>query len=68
MSLMSKFESKRSKSLDFIAYSVFKDFNKKIFIPRATFHPKMVIYFERKPHRSMNFFKSVSYMYMLQVK
>ena len=32
---MSKFESKRSKSLDYIAYSGFKDFDQKNFILRA---------------------------------
>ena len=47
MSVMSKFESKRSKSLDFIAYSVFKDFDQKNSILRATVHPKMPIDFER---------------------
>ena len=47
MSVMSKFESKRSKSLDFIVYSVFKDFDQKNSILRAIPHPKMAIDFER---------------------
>ena len=47
MCVVSKFKSKQSKSLDFIAYSVFKDFDQKNSILRATFHPKMAIDFER---------------------
>ena len=38
---------KQSKSLDFMAYFVFKDFDKNNFILRATLHPKMAIKFER---------------------
>ena len=41
-----KFESKRSKSLDFRAYFVFKDLTKKIILC-ATPHPKMAINLER---------------------
>ena len=47
MGVVSKFEYKRSKFLDFIAYSVFKDFEQKKFVLRATIHPKMIINFER---------------------
>ena len=43
MSLVSKFDSKRSTYLDFIAYSVFKDFDQMIFILRVTRCPKMAI-------------------------
>ena len=56
---VSKFESKRSKSLDSIAYSVFKDFDQKNYIFRATLHSKMAIDFE--PHH-------VAYMYILKVR
>ena len=47
MCVLSKFESKRSKSLDFTVYSIFKDFGKKNFILRAMLHTKMAINFER---------------------
>ena len=47
MSIVSNFEAKGSKSLDFIASSVFKNSDQKNFIPRATLHPKMAINFER---------------------
>ena len=47
MSVMSKFESKRSKTLDFIAYSIFKGFDQKSLIIRATFLPRMAINFKR---------------------
>ena len=46
MGVVSKFESKQVKSLDFIAYSFFKYFDHKIFILRATLHPKVAINFE----------------------
>ena len=51
--VVSKFESKRSKSLDFIGYSVFKEFDKKNFIHRATLHPKMAIEFAKLSHICM---------------
>ena len=47
MGVVSKFESKGSKLLDFIAYSVFKDFDQKIFIRCVMLHPKIDINFER---------------------
>ena len=46
MGVLSKFESKQSKSLDVLAYSVFRDFDQKNFILLATLHPKMAINFE----------------------
>ena len=48
MGAVSKFESKRTKSLDFIEYSVLKDFDQKNFILHARLHPKMAINFESK--------------------
>ena len=45
MVIVSKFESKGSKSLDFLAYSVFKDFDQRNFMLLATLHPKMAIDF-----------------------
>ena len=46
MGIVSKFESKRSKSFDFTAYSVFEDFDKENLILPATLDPKMAINFE----------------------
>ena len=57
MDVVSKFELKRSKSLDFIAYSVLKDFDQKNSILRATLHPKMAIDFERNYLEPWNFAK-----------
>ena len=47
MGAMSKLESKQRKSLDFIVYFDFKDFDQRNSILRATFRPKMTINFER---------------------
>ena len=47
MGFESKFESKGSKYLGFRAYSVYKDFDKKIFIFCAMLPPKITINFER---------------------
>ena len=54
---MSKFESKWSKSFDFITYPIFKDFDKKIVILRATLHPKMAMNFERNHLEAWNLAK-----------
>ena len=53
---------------DFMAYSVFKDFDKKNFILRATLHPKMPINFERNHLEAWNFAKYAIYVYILNVK
>ena len=46
-----------------MAYSVFKDFEKKNFILHATLHPKMAINFERNHLEPWNFAKYVKYVY-----
>ena len=46
MGIVSKFGSKQSKSLDFTAYSFFRDFDQKNFILCTTLHPKIAINFE----------------------
>ena len=68
MSVISKLESKRSKSLDCIAYSVFKDFDQKNYILRATLHPKMNIKFERKHLEAGNFVKICYNVYIKSQK
>ena len=62
MGVTLKFELKQRKSLDFIAYSVFKDFDKKNFILRATLHPKMAINFERNYLKASTLPKYVIYV------
>ena len=55
--VVSKFEWKRSKSLDFIANSVFKDFEKKNLFFCATLHLKTATNFERNHPEAWNFAK-----------
>ena len=64
MGIVSKCESKQSKSFAFITYSVFKDFDQKIFILLATLHLKMAINFERNHLKAWNFEKSAIYVYI----
>ena len=67
ISVVSKFEQKWIKTLDFTAHSIFKGFDLKILIFGKCAMPKWPQFLTQAP-TTMNVCQNVSYMYMLKVK
>ena len=67
MSVMSKFESKQSKSLDFIAYSVFKKFYLEEFYSTSNPASQNGHKFWTQLSTSIEFCKNMPYLYILKV-